>query len=247
MREFPRISGRHYFAIFALASATLSYQILITRFFSVMLYYHFAFAAVSLAMLGLTRGAMEVYNKPDRYAPEQVGVEFARHASWFAITGVAAMIAFLCVPLLVSGDNVVVVLALVAIAFIRPFTESGVCITLLLTRLPYGGGWLYAADLAGAALGCLGVIFLLLVIDPVSAILGIGALAAGSGWILVRDSGDIRSLRLSGAVALSLAAAAVLHTGLDMSGNSHLGVFWAKGVRRSARCSSAGIPIRGCG
>ena len=232
MREFPRISGRHYFAIFALASATLSYQILITRFFSVMLYYHFAFAAVSLAMLGLTRGAMEVYNKPDRYAPERVGVEFARHASWFAITGVAAMIAFLCVPLLVSGDNVVVVLALVAIAFIRPFTESGVCITLLLTRLPYGGGWLYAADLAGAALGCLGVIFLLLVIDPVSAVLGIGALAAGSGWILVRDSGDIRSLRLSGAVALSLAAAAVLHAGLDMSGNSHLGVFWAKGVQQ---------------
>jgi spermidine synthase len=213
-----------------LASATLSYQILITRFFSVMLYYHFAFAAVSLAMLGLTRGAMEVYNKPDRYAPEQVGVEFARHASWFAITGVGAMIAFLCVPLVVPGDYVVVVLAVVAIAFIRPFTESGVCITLLLTRLPYSGGWLYAADLAGAALGCLGVIFLLLVIDPVSAMLGIGALAAGAGWILVRDSGDIRSLRLSGAVALSLAAAAVLHTGLDMSGNSHLGVFWAKGV-----------------
>ena len=140
-----------------------------------------------------------------------------------------------CLPVRAASGfrgNVVVVLALVAIAFIRPFTESGVCITLLLTRLPYGGGWLYAADLAGAALGCLGVIFLLLVIDPVSAVLGIGALAAGSGWLLVRDSGDIRSLRLSGAVALSLAAAAVLHTGLDMSGNSHLGVFWAKGVQQ---------------
>ena len=34
-----------------------------------MLYYHFAFAAISLAMLGLTRGAMEVYNNPARYAP----------------------------------------------------------------------------------------------------------------------------------------------------------------------------------
>jgi SAM-dependent methyltransferase len=232
LRAFPRITGRHYFAIFALASATLSYQILITRFFSVMLYYHFAFAAVSLAMLGLTRGAMEVYNKPDRYAPEQVGVEFARHASWFAITGVGAMIAFLCVPLVVPGNYVVVVLALAAVAFITPFTESGVCITLLLTRLPYSGGWLYAADLAGAALGCLGVIFVLLVVDPVSAMLGIGALAAGAGWIVVRGSGDIRSLRLSGAVALTLAAAAVLHTGLDMSGNSHLGVFWAKGVQQ---------------
>jgi len=80
LQPFPRILGRHYFAIFVLASATLSYQILITRFFSVMLYYHFAFAAISLAMLGLTRGAMEVYNNPTRYAPERVGPEFARHA-----------------------------------------------------------------------------------------------------------------------------------------------------------------------
>ena len=87
MQPLPRITGRYYFAIFVLASATLSYQILITRFFSVMLYYHFAFAAISLAMLGLTRGAMEVYNKPDRYAPERVEPEFARHASWFAIIG----------------------------------------------------------------------------------------------------------------------------------------------------------------
>ena len=121
------------------------------------------------------------------------------------------------------------VLAVATVAFVTPFTESGVCITLLLTRLPYGGGWLYAADLAGAALGCLGVIFVLLVVDPVSATLWIGALAAGAGWVVVRDSGDIRSRRLSGAVALTLAAAAIVHTGLDVSGKNHLGVFWAKG------------------
>ena len=114
-----------------------------------------------------------------------------------------------------------------------PFTESGICITLLLTRLPYGGGWLYAADLAGAALGCLGVIFVLLVVDPVSATLWIGAFAAGAGWIVVRDNGDIRTLRLSGAVALTLARRRVVHTGLDVSGKSHLGVFWAKGTEQT--------------
>jgi len=230
LQASPGIPGRCYFAIFILATATLSYQIMITRFFSVMLYYHFAFAAISLAMLGLTRGAMVVYNDPARYAPDRVGVEFANHAAWFAMSGVGAMIAFLCVPLVVPADYVMIALGIATVAFVRPFTESGVCITLLLTRLPYSGGWLYAADLAGAALGCIGVILLLLVVDPVSATLGIGALAAGAGWIMVRDSGDFRSLRLSGAVALTLAAAAVLHTGLAVSGNSHLGVFWAKGT-----------------
>jgi SAM-dependent methyltransferase len=232
LQPFPRIPGRYYFAIFVLACATLSYQILITRFFSVMLYYHFAFAAISLAMLGLTRGAMQVYGKPDRYTPERVGPEFARHASRFAISGVGAMIAFLCVPLVMPAEVVAVALGIVAFAFVMPFTQSGVCITLLLTRLPYGGGWLYAADLAGAALGCLGVIFVLLAVDPVSATLWIGAFAAAAGWMVVRNHGDRRTLRLSCAVALTLAAAAAVHTGLAVSGNSHLGVFWAKGTEQ---------------
>ena len=56
----------------------------------------------------------EVYNKPHRYTPERVGVEFARHASWFAISGVGAMIVFLCVPLVIPADYVPIALAVVA-------------------------------------------------------------------------------------------------------------------------------------
>ena len=233
LQALPRIQRRYYFAIFILASAALSYQILITRFFSVMLYYHFAFAAISLAMFGLTRGAMAVYGDPDRYAPERVGVEFARHATWFAISGVGAMIGFLCLPLVIPEEYLPVALAVTTLAFVWPFTEGGVCITLLLTRLPYGGGWLYAADLLGAALGCLGLIFALLVVDPVSATLWIGAFAACAGWVVVRDSDDVRSLRLSRTVALALAVAALAHTGLAASGQSHFGVFWAKGRQQT--------------
>src|SRR3954471_44782 len=133
LHAFRRLPARYYFAIFVLAFVTLSYQILITRFFSVMLYYHFAFAAISLAMLGLTRGAIEVYNNPSRYASERVGTEFARHASWFAVTGVGAMICFLCAPVLVAAEYVWIALAVATIAFVVPLTQSGVCITLLLT------------------------------------------------------------------------------------------------------------------
>ncbi len=143
------------------------------------------------------------------------------------------MIAFLGVPLIVPEAYLLTVLAIAMVAFVLPFTEGGVCITLLLTRLPYGGGWLYAADLAGAALGCLGVIFVLLVVDPVSATLWIGAVAAGAGWIVARGADDARSLRLSGAVALILAFAAAAHTGLAASGRTHLGVFWAKGHQQT--------------
>ena len=117
-------------------------------------------------------------------------MEFARHASWFAIGSVAAMI---CLPLCAArgpGAICSCALAVATVGFVSPFTQGGICITLLLTRLPYGGGWLYAADLLGAALGCLGVIFVLLVVDPVSATLWIGALAAGVGWVVVRGAGE---------------------------------------------------------
>ena len=120
----------------------LSYQILLTRFFSVILMYHFAFVAISIAMLGLTRGAMEVFREPARYAPERVAVEFARHVSWFALSSAGAMVAFLCMPLLVTGDHLREFLMIPTVAFVMPFTQGGVCMTLLLTRLPYGGGWL---------------------------------------------------------------------------------------------------------
>ena len=184
-------------------------------------------------MLGLTRGAMEVYGKPDRYSPERVGIEFARHASWFALSSAGAVIVFLGVPLVVPEPQLLTVLAIAMVAFVLPFTEGGVCMTLLLTRLPYGGGWLYAADLAGAALGCLGVVFVLLVVDPVSATLWIGAVAASAGWIVAGGANDARSMRLSGAVALTLAFAAAAHTGLAASGRTHLGVFWAKGHQQT--------------
>jgi hypothetical protein len=227
------IRSKYYVAIFILASATLSYQILITRFFSVMLYYHFAFAAISLAMLGLTRGAMQVYGKPIVYAAERVPEEFARHAAWFAISAVASMVVFLCLPMVVPEAVLPVTLAAAAVTFVIPFTQSGVCITLLLTRLPYTGGWLYASDLCGAALGCLGVIFALFVVDPVSATLWVGALAAAAGWLLARGGGSPGSLRLSGSVALVLAVAASAHTGLSASGHGQLGVYWAKGMQQT--------------
>jgi hypothetical protein len=228
----PRIQSRYYIAIFILAFTTLSYQILITRFFSVVVFYHFAFAAVSFAMLGLTSGALEVYRKPLRYAPERVAPEFAQHASWLAISSVGAMVAFLCFPLVVPVPYLAFVLPAAMLAFVVPFVESGVCIALLLTRLPYGGGWLYAADLSGAALGCLGIILVLFIVDPVSATLWIGAFAAGAGWILLWDSDDPSKRRVR-AITIVVAAVAAVHTGLYLSGKEHLRVLWSKGTKET--------------
>ncbi|HVZ12893.1 MAG TPA: hypothetical protein VG894_00365 [Bauldia sp.] len=225
-----RIGARHYAGIFVLSCATLAYQIIITRFFSVVLYYHFAFAAISFAMLGLTRGALKVYRRPERFARERVASEFAWHATGFAVTSVAAMLLFLWLPLIVPPFWVGLASISSTLLFIVPFTASGVCITLLLTRLPRIGGWLYAADLSGAAIGCLGVIAALMLVDPVSATLWLAAFSAGAGAFMVRGAGDRRAMAASLGMALVLAAAASVHTGLAASGGNHIGVLWAKGA-----------------
>ncbi|MGE0667271.1 MAG: hypothetical protein AB7O49_12000 [Sphingomonadales bacterium] len=220
--------GRLYAAIFIVAFATLAYQVLITRFFSVMFYHHLAFAAISICMFGLTHGALRVYGDPARYAPERVDVEFARHANRFALWSVGIMLAYLSAPLALPAGWVRIVMGLSSLFFVIPFTHSGTCVTLLLTRAPPAGGRMYAADLAGAAAGCLGIVAVLFVIDPVSATLWIAALAAAAGWLAVRG-GDARLRRLSALAALCLAGAAAVHSGLYATGQGHIGVVWAKG------------------
>ena len=61
-----------YVGIFFVALATLMYEILLTRIFSVTMLYHFAFVALSLAMFGMTAGALIVYLAPRLFPPERL-------------------------------------------------------------------------------------------------------------------------------------------------------------------------------
>ena len=51
--EAIRASRTTFLGLFLVALATLSYEILLTRIFSVTMYYHFAFVAISVAMFGM--------------------------------------------------------------------------------------------------------------------------------------------------------------------------------------------------
>jgi hypothetical protein len=51
------------------ALSTLMYEILLTRIFSVTMLYHFAFVALSVAMFGMTVGALLVYLLPASSRP----------------------------------------------------------------------------------------------------------------------------------------------------------------------------------
>jgi len=58
------LKKQSYIGLFMVTLSTLMYEILLTRIFSVTMWYHFAFVAISVAMFGMTVGALLVYLFP---------------------------------------------------------------------------------------------------------------------------------------------------------------------------------------
>ncbi len=79
------VSRNTYIGIFLVALSTLMYEILLTRIFSVTMGYHFAFMAVSLAMFGMTVGAIIVYIFPKKFPQENINAILSKNAFYFSI------------------------------------------------------------------------------------------------------------------------------------------------------------------
>src|ERR1700741_1933637 len=81
LRRLPFLS-----AVFLITFSTLIFQIAQTRILSVIAWYYLAFFAISVAMLGMTAGAVWVYLKRDRFTPGPLSSTLARHAALGAIS-----------------------------------------------------------------------------------------------------------------------------------------------------------------
>ena len=171
--------GRFYAAVLLLTLATLVLEIVQTRLLSVVSWYHLAFFVISMAMFGMTAGAVWVYLNKERFPPEALARDLSRFGAAFAVsTGLALAVQVTLAPSLVLSASTVLVFLVLSLTIATPFFFSGVAVSLALTRSPFPIGRVYAADLAGASLGCLSVLALLEVTDAPSAILWAGAAAA---------------------------------------------------------------------
>ena len=172
-------------ALFLVALATVMFEVLLTRIFSLTLWYHFAFMAISIAMFGLTVGALLVFLRPGWWTQEALPRAMGASALLLAAAMVGAVFAHIT-AYIPRPDIVVLPMVLTFIAVTVPFVFGGIFICLALTRFPERIGRLYAADLAGAALGCAAVIPALHWLDGVGAVLACAALASAAAiWLLV--------------------------------------------------------------
>src|SRR5271167_4705852 len=205
--------------------AALLLELALTRLFSVVLFYHFAFLAISIALLGLGSGGVFAY----------LG------KSWLARFSTRTLLSWLCVanavvvPIVLEiVIHVPVSLSLSRANFLRltaiylasavPFLVTGLEFSILFARESRNISRLYGADLLGGALACLGVVPLLNWLGGPNTVLfaGVMAAVAGAAWAA---RVNLRKATLGLAAALLLLIAANHSGGL-------IDVVYAKGLFR---------------
>jgi spermidine synthase len=190
-------------AVAAIAASLLMTELALTRIFSVVMYYHFAFLAISIALFGLSASGVYAYLRRHTLDRQPTDALLARQSLIYAACTVVALFALvrLRVGLNYSPSNLALMLAIYALAAI-PFFTGGLVLTLAISRLASQINVVYAADLTGAAFGCLVLIPLLNQLGAPGVVLTATILAAVAA-VLFASAGNRRAVA-------SVAAAVVL-------------------------------------
>lgn len=163
----------------------LMLQIMETRVLSVIGYYHLAFFAIGVAMLGMTAGALVVFYRFElAYAPERLFDVMSRVMAVFAWSTLASLLLLMNIALSASLQatlTFVVGWIIAIVVLLPPYVLLGIAVSLALTRSAQRIGLVYGVDLVGAAAGCLVTLALLTITDTYTAILLVGAVGGVAG------------------------------------------------------------------
>ena len=155
MKPSPTHWREVYLCVFLTTLATLLLELSLTRIFSVVFYYHFAFLAISIAMFGLGIGGVFSY-----VVAGWKGSLYTRLGRLSAVNSFCVMLALLVI--LAQGDNLSFWdYLLVYFTTALPFFVSGAIVSLAISENIERINRVYFFDLLGAACGCLILIPLL--------------------------------------------------------------------------------------
>ncbi len=88
-----------YAGVFLIAMATLITEVFLTRITSVVAWYHLAFFVISLAMLGMTAGAVIVFVRPKSFRDEDITTRLVQGSGLLALLMPVGVWAALQIPL----------------------------------------------------------------------------------------------------------------------------------------------------
>ena len=190
-----RIPNRAMLYGMALCSfAALLLELALTRLFSVVLFYHFAFLAISIALLGLGAGGVFAHLRKDRLARFETRALVSRLCSVNALIVPVVLVIVLRTPvsLEISTANFLRLTA-IYLASAVPFFITGVEFSVVFAREASHVSPLYAADLAGGALACLAIVPLLNWLGGPNTVFFTGVCMAVAGVIWATDRKGRRS------------------------------------------------------
>lgn len=196
-----KTSRRLLLGVFLISMGALALEVVLTRIFSVTMWYHFAFLAISMALMGSAVAGVLLYFFPRLTRQDAAQQWIGRASIALAIAVPVIFLVYLKIPfrpVLMNRDGAFSFgqlgwLALIYILLSIPFFLSGSVLALLLAGWPNEAGKIYAADLIGAAIGCVVSIVALANLGGVNALFLLSvilALAASAfiygrrGWVV---------------------------------------------------------------
>ncbi len=170
-----------------ISCSLLMIELALTRIFSVTMYYHFAFLAISIALFGLSASGVFAYAARRRLAAWPIEACLAWPSLLYAASTVVALffLVRLRVGLSYSPDNLRLMLTIYALAAL-PFFAGGLVVTCAISRYSARVHTVYAADLIGAAGGCLLLIPLLNRLGAPGVVLAAAVLGASAATLFAR-------------------------------------------------------------
>lgn len=198
-------------AVALLSAATIAYEILLTRLFSIILWHHFAYMIISVALLGVgASGTVLTYFK-DRLAA-RLHVSFAAAALAFSLSAIAGFLLAERIPFnpleVIWDPRQQLYLLQVYLLLSVPFFASALAIGLVLSAAGDEIPGVYRADMVGAGFGSLVIVGLLFLMLPQEALRAAGLLGLAAAFLAA--SGDKRIVRPAGVIVLAVGLAILL-------------------------------------
>ena len=179
-----------YLAVAVISAATLAYEVLLVRLFAIVQWHHFAFMAISIALLGF--GASGTWLALwQRWAGSRFTPIFAASATLFALSAPASFLAAQALPFnalaIVWDPGQLLYLLAMYLLLVVPFFCGATCVGLAFVCYGDKVERLYAFNLIGSAVGALGIVAVLFVLSPSDALRLIAALGFIATGLVVLD------------------------------------------------------------
>jgi hypothetical protein len=183
------LSRRHLAGVALVSATLLMTELALTRIFSVVMYYHFAFLAISIALFGVSASGVFAYVARRRLQRYDTDAMLAAESLIYVCCTIVALfwLVRLRVGLNYSPRNLVLMLTIYALAAL-PFFSGGLVVTTAISRLSAQVNSVYAADLIGAAAGCLMLIPLLDRLGAPGVVLAAAALSVAAAVLFAPTS-----------------------------------------------------------